>query len=200
MKLNLTFAGFYNSIHSDIVESNTERESENDTIKNFLLENNLEYFELFDYKQTYINYTKDFLIGFKQFLQDELYTVLNFDFISLDSPREYNFITDTINIEIKNEKELSILEYSVLNHESETYFKEKFIEHVKSVTTSCSGYVSYYNFDDVMNKIDEDHTNVFYSLLLSSLIEFYEDDYNFEPYFNPYEVESVVLSEYEKLF
>ncbi len=199
MKLNLTFAGFYNSIHSEAIDNNIESDSESVDliIADFLVTNELYYYELFDYKQTYINYSKDFLSGFETFLKDELYTTIKINFIALDNPKFYNYRTDTLDVEIKNIEQLQELEKNVFNEE---YFKDNFLNYIKQKTTSCDGYISYYKFDDVMNKIDDEHTNVFYSLLLSSLIKLYEGDLFDISYFNFYEVESVVKPEFQNLF
>ena len=76
INFSLNFGGFYHSEHSEIIENNIDAYGYE--------------WEGVDYKNTYINYCKAFLNRLGEELD------VNLSFISLDSPREYNFTTDKI--------------------------------------------------------------------------------------------------------
>lgn len=83
----LNFAGFYHSIHDDNIESRITQ----------ILEEEVIYTDFFDevcthipYKAIYTEYAKRYLLAFNDYFD------LNLEFIELDSPREYNFRTDVI--------------------------------------------------------------------------------------------------------
>ena len=74
---------------------------------------------------------------------------ISFDFVNLklDSPREYNFETDVILCEVDKGKIQSLT--NILLNSSE--YKEDFIKHIEDITTSKSGYIPFYSFEDIMN-------------------------------------------------
>ncbi len=80
----LNFGGLYASNHNDNIDYRIEQIFEDEE---------LPYDEVFDhipYKAIYTEYAKRYVSAFND------YSDLNLEFIRLDSPREYNFRTDVI--------------------------------------------------------------------------------------------------------
>ena len=89
---------------------------------------------------------------------------ISFDFVNLklDSPREYNFETDVILCEVDKGKIQSLT--NIFLNSSE--YKKDFIKHIEDITTSKSGYIPFYSFEDIMNnKNDMLYTQAFNFLI-----------------------------------
>lgn len=145
---NVNFGGFYNSIHSDVIDNNIE-----------LMEYNC---EKVDYKDTYKNYAKDYI----KVLNNKLDT--NISFKNLISPKYYNYLTDYINVEITKKDILKLFEYIRLNE-----FKQEVFEIIKDSSTSKDGYVAFYNYEDFFKK---DNLNILIECLFDVIIENLQDD------------------------
>lgn len=127
IQTNINFGGFYNSIHSDIIDNNIEL---------------MEYdFENVNYKSTFEIYSKDYIKA----LNNKLDT--NISFKALVSPRFYNYSTDVINIDISFLDILKLFKY-VRDEE----LKKEVINIIKESSTSKDGYVAFYNYKDFFKK------------------------------------------------
>lgn len=152
MKIIFNFGGFYNSILSDEIEDYVET---------------MEYdFDKIDFNKTHKNVAKDIVNVFNLYLYDEFDIKTNLKFVSLESPRYYNYTTDKIVLEI-SDKDLKTLD-SLLK--SDEFIFEEFKAILKDDTTSKSGYIPFYNYDKVMAKIGEENRSFFYQVLLDTLI------------------------------
>lgn len=132
------FPGFYGTIF----ESSSE-EYEFDYINEQRQENGLEPFKNDeDFDWDYSQYCEDVCKGCVNAIERELTDiglVKSITFQSIDSPREYNFRNDSINVAIGLTKanERAILAYLKANDSDfEAYVKENY--------TSCSGFISSY--------------------------------------------------------
>ena len=144
----INFGGFYNSIHSDIIDNYIE---------------NLEYdFENVDYKTTFEIYAKDYI----KILNQKLDT--NIIFKSLVSPKFYNYSTDFINVEISKKDILKLFQY-VRNED----LKEEVFNIIKDSSTSRDGYVAFYNYNDYFKK---DNLDILVECMLDIIIEHMQDD------------------------
>ena len=128
-KLNvyINFGGFYESTHSDVIEN--------------MLEN---YYDFQDYDWTNINYRliqEKYCNNLVKFMTN--FIPFDYENLELVSPREYNFTTDKIFVDISEEDCIKIIQYGLENYE------EEMIELCKNYTTSCDGYIPYYTFDEV---------------------------------------------------
>ena len=126
-EFSLDFGGFYHSEHSETIENNIEAYGYE--------------WEDVDYKNTYINYCNAYLNKPSEELD------INLSFISLDSPREYNFTTDKIVCSISN-KDFNALLDAYDTKELFDYIEE----HSKSrdgFSSFCSGYAAVKKESDI---------------------------------------------------
>lgn len=130
----VNFGGFYNSIHDAQIENQFEAYEDNiDTGAN---EDNR------DYTKTQVHYSKEYLKKMEQFLFNEKIEV-KFKFVRIESPREYNFRTDKIVVNILKKYQKSIINF--VNNK----FAVELIELVREQTTARDGYRPFYTFDDI---------------------------------------------------
>lgn len=82
--------------------------------------------------------------------------VTSIKFESVNSPKEYNFSNDSVNIEVElNNKNIAQILYFLLNN------KERFDKYIYENYTSCSGFISWFDNDannwlNEFNKVIED--------------------------------------------
>jgi hypothetical protein len=161
MKTVFNFGGFYHSYFNDEID-----EIINDEDVKFDVDN-------IDFKKLHKEVAKDILTAFNECLNSEHDIELKFKFIELDSPKFYNYTTDKILLEITNEDKVK-LDLLVVN---DNEVKEALEEIVNNVTTSRPGYMPYYNYDEVIAKVDEENEETYYQCLLDAL---YDKDEVFE--------------------
>lgn len=127
IETKVNFGGFYNSIHSEVIDNYIE---------------SCEYdFENVNYKATYKAYAKDYI----KVLNNKLNT--NITFKNLISPKYYNYSTDFINVEISKKDILKLFQY-VRNEE----LKQEVFNIIKKSSTSRDGYIAFYNYKDFFKK------------------------------------------------
>lgn len=145
---NVNFGGFYESIHSNIIDTYVE---------------DYEYdFENVDYKTTYKSYAKDYI----KVLNNKLDT--NISFKALNSPRFYNYSTDVISIEISKKDALKLFQY-VRNEE----LKQEVFEIIKDSSTSKDGYIAFYEYKDFFKK---DNLNILLECMLDVIVDNLQND------------------------
>jgi hypothetical protein len=164
--INIEFGGFYCSIHEQLIDSMLDSYYADEH------GNILYYYDLeIDYLAIFDKYAKKYLL----FLKEYLYENYNLQFKpvlkGLNSPREYNFDTDKINIDL-NEKDYKAL---VHHFKQDNAFKKWLI----GATQSCSGYHSFYTYDDAIN--DKENVLLIYAFqwLCTSLIDDWLQYYDF---------------------
>lgn len=145
IKFNLEFGGFYDSVHSNIIDDKIEA---------------LEFFKYdmpdkIDWTSVHNEYCKIYI----EILNNEL--DLNLKFIKLNSPRFYNFETDKIEAEI-SDKEFNKLKSEYLN-------SKEFIDYVNESSKSYDGFISFYNGIDEVKADDEILLNYMFSYILLSI-------------------------------
>lgn len=150
----INFGGFYNSIHDAQIENQFEAYEDNiDTGANER-----------DYTPTQVNYSKEYLKKMEQFLFNEKIEV-KLNFVRIESPREYNFRTDVIVVNILKKHQKSIINF--VNNK----FQAELIELVSKQTTPTSGYRPFYTFNDIYKHNIND-------LLLEACLEIICDQVN----------------------
>jgi len=139
----IPFQGFYYSLYSHAIESEIENsidyyyqeyeltEAQRDTLANGYLERNVSEF--------YLNVAKDYAEAFIYEIERETGLSLDARFESMESPREYNFNTDRIFIELPEASAVAFVYYILANHKDEL---EKLIA---QRFTSRSGFISHYD-------------------------------------------------------
>jgi len=163
METRFNFGGFYESLYSDAID---------DVVYEDDIENTIDT-DAVDFKKLHIEVAKDITEKFTEYIEDEFGIEINLEFVSLDSPRFYNYGTDTIDVNISKE-DLIKLDLLVVNDTDLQSILEGIVE---DTTTSKSGYIPFYEYDEVMAKIDDKNTSVYYQSLLDALMEYNKASY-----------------------
>ena len=139
----IPFQGFYNSLYSYSIEGEIESsldwytedygltEAQRDTLANGYLEKNVSEF--------YYNVSKDYAEAFIYEIEREAGLSLNARFESIESPKEYNFQTDRLFIELPEASAVAFINYILANH------KEELEKLIAQRFTSRSGFISHYD-------------------------------------------------------
>jgi len=142
----IPFQGFYNSLYSYAIEGEIENsvewyaedyeltEAQRETLANGYLEKNVSEF--------YYNVSKDYAEAFIYEIERDTGLALNARFESIESPKEYNFQTDRLFIELPETSAVAFINYILENHREEL---EKLIE---QRFTSRDGFWS--NYDNTL--------------------------------------------------
>ena len=127
----LNFGGFYDSIHSDLIDTE---------IENILETEDLEYDQICDYidfKAIHLEYSKRLVLDFNDNFD------LDLKFEELFQPKEYNFKTDEILVE------MSMQDYNYLFLDTDqTSMQLK----VQDATTARDGYIPLYNSSELLDE------------------------------------------------
>ena len=127
----LNFGGFYDSIHSDLIDTELE---------NILETEDLEYDQICDYidfKAIHLEYSKRLVSNFN----DEF--DLNLKFEELFQPKEYNFKTDEILVE------MSMQDYNYLFLDTD---QDELKHKITKATTNRDGYLAFYNYSEMLDE------------------------------------------------
>lgn len=152
MELNLSFGGFYHSNHSEIVDSIIESHFDDDTT------NKDEFYDSIDFQKTYKDYCKYYIRYFFDYIQDVEGIKLTIKEKNVDmwTPREYNFSTDVIVLkDVSNStvKNLTTLFNRYLESEDLLLGEDKeFRDFIRDKTTSRSGYIPFYDYEEIVDK------------------------------------------------
>ena len=164
MEVVFNFGGFYHSHYDDAIDSVVYDSDEENTIDA----------DAVDFKKLHIEVSKRITEKFNEFIDNEFGCEVNFKFLELQSPTKYNFSTDKIILEISESDKIK-LDLLVINDED---IKESLISIVTETTTSKSGYIPFYEFKNVMNRIDEDNSEAYYQCLLDALMDYDKDEFH----------------------
>jgi hypothetical protein len=138
----IPFQGFYDSLYSHAIDSEMENsidyyykeyeltEAQRDTLANGYLEKNTSEF--------YYNVSKDYAESFIYEIERETGLSLNARFESMESPKEYNFQTDRLFIELPEASAIAFVNYILENH------KDEFRNLIAQRFTSRDGFWSNY--------------------------------------------------------
>ena len=151
----IEFGGFYESIHSDLIDDKIESYYEDD-------DNPLYHEDNIDYKKTNDSYIEDYCSKFESYILNEYKLNIDFKNISLNSPKFYNFATDTIYCDVDKKQAEKLTNH--FDKDSE------FLEYLKDRTTSYNGYMSFYEYDQAINNKD--------NILIMYLLEFLAIQFN----------------------
>ena len=148
IETTVNFGGFYDSIHSYIIDDYIEVYEYN--------------FENVDYKATYQTYAEDYI----KVLNQKLDT--NIVFKGLISPKFYNYSTDNINVEISKKDIIKLFQY-IRDEE----LKQEVFNIIKESSTSRDGYISFYNYSDYFKK---DNLDILVECMFDVIVEHMQDD------------------------
>ena len=167
MELNLSFGGFYYSVHSDIVDSLVESNFEED--EDTLTED--EYYDTIDYQKTYKDYCKYYVRYLFDYILDAhgIKLTITQNNVDMWSPREYNFSTDVIVLKDVSNSTVKSLTTLFNRYLEDSLFRNFILEK----TTSRSGYTPFYTYEEVVDKKDLE-------VSLEILLEFVANEFNEE--------------------
>ena len=162
ISVRIDFGGFYESIHDSRIEGDIESYLDCELL-NLLEDSKIQ--EIYD-NINFNDIRNKYIVGYCNCLGNIILNEfgISFDFVNLklDSPREYNFETDVILCEVDKGKIQSLT--NIFLNSSE--YKKDFIKHIEDITTSKSGYIPFYSFEDIMNnKNDMLYTQAFNFLI-----------------------------------
>ena len=137
----IPFEGFYESSISNYIESSIEYELEYLERECKATETELEQVQFMSENENAFYHTiaNDYTNSFLDQLENEIGFSLDAKLESLESPKEYNFSTDRIFIQLHESKALKFINYILKNH------KEELEDLIKKRFTSCSGFISFYS-------------------------------------------------------
>jgi hypothetical protein len=117
-----------------------------------------------DYKTIFKDYISVFTDEFKSWIQDNYDLDIDFKDLSLISPKYYNYSTDVINCNI-SDKDNALLMI--------TFKRDKdFIKYLEDNTTSRSGFISHYTFEEALSNKDD----ILSDYILNYLVNKFESD------------------------
>ena len=147
IETNVNFGGFYDSIHSDIIDTYVA---------------DMEYnWEEVNYNDTYKIYSKIYIKVLNNILDT------NIIFKALNSPKFYNYSTDVIKVELSKKDILKLFKYI-----KEEELKQEVFNTIKDASTSKDGYVAFYNYADFFKK---ENISILVECLLDVIIENLQD-------------------------
>lgn len=146
------FPGFYESLYSfpdDDLEYTlfNDPKTIQDEIKDFILDRVFNHIDYETYEQ---DVCKKYFDIWSEVAKENFPFIKSITYENLVSPKEYNFSTDSINIEIELDLPSLIAEFTKNRQAAADYIHEKY--------TSCSGFISHYenSLDDWLKTIKED--------------------------------------------
>ena len=142
MRTTIEFGGFYESIHDHLLDSAVEMFCMND-------EGNIDEGMLddWDWCDSRYSYMLEWVQLFEAWIKDEYDLSLNFTKCELKSPKYYNFETDVINADLTKREVGDLVERFKTN--------EAFLDFLKEATTSRSGFISFYDYDQAIANKDD---------------------------------------------
>ena len=163
MYSTVNFGGFYNSFHDYICERAVAYEI--GAVDDDGEINGDKLFDYNDWERVHNNYASEWLDA----LNSELDT--NLKFVSLDSPKFYNYSTDTIHVSYTHGDALKLFKYIKDND-----LKGEVYRIIKDRTTSCDGYHAFYKYADIFAK---DGNGFLIEFMLDAIIDSLNADYPF---------------------
>jgi hypothetical protein len=156
----LDFGGFYESIHSGLIECEVERQFEDD-------EGNFDQvgFDNYNWREAFEKYAEHYVDMISDYLCDVMDVPFTMKYVSLVSPRFYNFSTDKIEVHIGVEDATRLSKW--MASENEAYLDQV----ITDVTTSRDGYVPFRTYDEVC-----DDPQLLTEICLSITCDMYNQD------------------------
>ncbi len=141
MRTTIEFGGFYGSVHEGLVESAIEMFITDD-------DGGMDWDNVdIDWREAYGSYIKEYTQNLSEWIADEFGVTIAFKKLSLDSPKYYNFETDTIGADVTKREVVRLLAKFDNDTDFDTY--------LQNATKSYDGYMSFYDYDEAKaNKND----------------------------------------------
>lgn len=150
--VTIDFGGFYETLAAKAIDQRMFNEYGNINKYESYDDQPWEVIEKYETQENLNKAYDDYCIDYCEYLQKWISKNLNVEisiqFSELWSPKEYNYQTDQIDAHISI-KDLNKL-YEAIRSNKE--FCKEFIETIEKNTTSCDGYMAFYNKDQVLNE------------------------------------------------
>lgn len=156
MKGFIQFGGFYGSEHAVNIDN---------MIESYFDENDYSHIDI-DYEAIYNAYSKMWLEYFNSWLISEYNIDLKLVFIGVNSPKEYNFLTDSIEVEC--------------NKSFKKLITDEVIKYINDNSKSYDGFIS---FHEGYNEVKKDK-----KILFDYVMQYYANEYNNGSFDNDYDV------------
>ena len=143
-EFSFNFGGFYHSEHSENIDIKEEMYGYD--------------WEDVEYKKTYVNYCNAYLNKLSEELE------INLKFIQLDSPREYNFVTDKIVWSISENDFKTLLD---------AYDTKELFNYIEEHSKSRDGFSSFYSGYAAVKK----ETDIFLQYLFNYILQYEDFDF-----------------------
>ena len=135
--VTVEFGGFYHSIHDSLIDDVVDRYASEMTDDDFN-----EFYEGLNWGDIRQNYARGFMKLLAEWLEKELYIGVKYseNTIKVISPREYNFRTDTLDVDFTPE--------SIAHLNAWARKDDEFKDYLQEATQSRDGFISFYSYDD----------------------------------------------------
>ena len=139
MNVTVEFGGFYGSIHEQLIDDVVDRNTFGMT--------DIQYNDFLDnliWDEIRLNYARGFMKLLAEWLEKELYIGVKYseNTIKVISPREYNFRTDTLDVDFTPE--------SIAHLNAWARKDDEFKDYLQEATQSRDGFISFYSYDDAL--------------------------------------------------
>lgn len=165
MEARIPFDGFYESIWSHEVDSTEEQAAEslaNEEYQGFEASEIQEIiFKHASYNLMFHAIADKYVDAFQFWLESETGVRVEMRFNAMTSPREYNFETDRIFVEV---------ELSAMQALMEAVGRDKVAARARRMFTSCSGFISFYNPDiETWGELETWDHNQLYAIFMAAI-------------------------------
>ncbi len=161
MQVSINFGGFYESFHDDICERATAWAVGANDPDTGEIDGEALYSKNIDWWSVHTEYAQQWLDLFNS------ETGASLEFVRLDSPRFYNFQTDTIVAECSRGDLLRLLD-----HARWLGIRDNVRERMRDVTQSRSGFIAFYSYEDLFKSENRD---IFAQCVCDAIIEHESD-------------------------
>ena len=155
IETKIEFGGFYESIHSHWIDNRIESYYEDD-------DNPLYHEDNIDYKKTNDSYIEDYCSKFESYILNKYKLNIDFKNISLNSPKFYNYSTDTICCDVDKKQAQKLIKHFSKDCNFKMFLRNR--------TKLFDGYISLYTYDQAINNKD--------NILIMYLLEFLANQFN----------------------
>lgn len=131
--VKMPFEGFYESNASMIIDDAIESELENNKV-------NYDDISFNHYAKVREQFALDYVSAFQEIMENEFDITIELKFNSIESPKEYNFETDSIYVEIKDE-DINKLHKTIME---DSDLLDQMRETTKSLFDNRDGFSSFY--------------------------------------------------------
>jgi len=155
IETKIEFGGFYESIHSHWIDRNIESYYEDGSYPEY-------HYDNIDYEKTNNSYIEDYCRKFESYILNEYKLNIDFENIGLNSPKFYNYSTDTIYCDVDKKQAQKLIKHFSKDCNFKMFLRNR--------TKLFDGYISLYTYDQAINNKN--------NILIMYLLEFLAIQFN----------------------